>query len=65
MSLFNMANFQRLVISALLILTAVFLFMAQTTEAARGPKITNKVHIRPTLLFVKLDHQLTLILGVL
>ncbi|KAI4143780.1 MAG: hypothetical protein LQ340_006873 [Diploschistes diacapsis] len=44
MSLFTMANFQRVAISALLILTAVFLFMAQTTAAARGPKITNKVY---------------------
>ena len=40
---FTMANFQRLAISALLILTAAFLFMAQSAEAARGPKITNKV----------------------
>ena len=41
--LFTMANFQRFAISVLLILTAVFLFMAQTASAARGPKITNKV----------------------
>ena len=40
---FTMANFQRLVISALLILTAAFLFMANGVNAARGPKITNKV----------------------
>jgi hypothetical protein len=41
---FNMANLQRVIISVLLILTATFLFMAQTTEAVKGPKITHKVH---------------------
>lgn len=36
---------QRLVISVLLILTAIFVFFAQTGEAqVRGPKITNKVY---------------------
>lgn len=40
---FTMGNFQRLVISVLLILTATFLFFAQSTEANKGPKITNKV----------------------
>jgi hypothetical protein len=35
---------QRFVVSALLILTVVFLFMAQTAEASKGPKITNKVY---------------------
>jgi len=35
---------QRFVVSALLILTVVFLFMAQTTEAVKGPKITHKVY---------------------
>jgi len=39
-----MANIQRIVVSALLILTATFLFFAQTSEAAKGPKITNKVY---------------------
>jgi len=39
-----MATLQRIVISALLILTATFLFMSQTVSAARGPKITNKVY---------------------
>ena len=42
---FTMANFQRLVISALVILTATFLFFAQSGEAAKGPKITSKVFI--------------------
>lgn len=38
-------NMQRLIISVLLILTAVFVFFAQTGEAqVRGPKITNKVY---------------------
>lgn len=40
----NMPNLQRIVISALLILTATFLFLAQGTEATKGPKITNKVY---------------------
>ena len=39
----NMANLQRAVISLLLILTAAFLFLAQTSQAAKGPKITHKV----------------------
>jgi len=40
-----MATVQRLAISLLVILTAVFLFFAQTGEAqVRGPKITNKVY---------------------
>ncbi|KAL8650266.1 MAG: hypothetical protein Q9226_005217 [Calogaya cf. arnoldii] len=38
-----MANLQRTVISLLFVLTAGFLFLAQTTEAAKGPKITDKV----------------------
>ncbi len=37
-----MANLQRVVISLLFVLTAGFLFLAQTSEAAKGPKITNK-----------------------
>ena len=40
---FSMANLQRIVISFLLILTVTFLFFAQSSEAAKGPKITNKV----------------------
>ncbi|KAK5448035.1 Peptidyl-prolyl cis-trans isomerase B [Exophiala xenobiotica] len=39
-----MANIQRVVISLLVILTATFLFMGQTAEAAKGPKITHKVY---------------------
>ena len=39
-----MANAQRVVISLLLILTASFLFFAQASQAAKGPKITNKVY---------------------
>ena len=38
-----MANLQRIVISLLLMVTAGFLFLAQTSGAAKGPKITNKV----------------------
>ena len=38
-----MATINRIAISVLLILTAAFLFFAQTTEAAKGPKITKKV----------------------
>ncbi|KAB8336957.1 hypothetical protein FH972_021261 [Carpinus fangiana] len=38
-----MATFNRAVISLLLIFTAVFLFLAQTAEATKGPKITHKV----------------------
>lgn len=43
MSLFTMANLQRVVISLMVILTATFLFMGQTA-AAKGPKITHKVY---------------------
>lgn len=41
--LFAMATLQRVVISLLLIITAGFLFLAQTASAAKGPLITNKV----------------------
>ena len=40
---FTMANLQRVVISLLLMLTASFLFLAQSSEASKGPKITDKV----------------------
>jgi len=40
----DMANLQRIVVSLLVILTASFLFFGQTAEAAKGPKITNKVY---------------------
>ena len=39
-----MANAQRALISLLLLLTASFLFFAQASQAAKGPKITNKVY---------------------
>jgi len=42
--LFDMANLQRVVISLMVIMAAAFLFMGQTVEAAKGPKITNKVY---------------------
>jgi len=41
---FTMANLQRIVISILLLLTASFLFLGQTAQAAKGPKITHKVY---------------------
>jgi hypothetical protein len=40
----DMANIQRVVISLMVILTATFLFMGQTAQAAKGPKITHKVY---------------------
>ncbi|QSZ29807.1 hypothetical protein DSL72_004325 [Monilinia vaccinii-corymbosi] len=39
-----MFTLQRFVASAFLILTITFLFFAQTAEAVKGPKITNKVY---------------------
>ena len=39
-----MASIQNLIISVLVILTATFLFMGQSVEAAKGPKITHKVY---------------------
>ena len=42
-----MASFQRAVISLLLILSIAFLFFAQSAEATKGPKITNKVCTNP------------------
>lgn len=44
-----MASFQRAVISLLLILSITFVFFAQASEAAKGPKVTNKV-------FVDIEH---------
>lgn len=38
-----MAGFQRIVVSLLLIATFAFVFLAQTVEAQKGPKITKKV----------------------
>ena len=40
----KMASFQRIAISCLLILTVVFLFFTQSSEAQKGPKITHKVY---------------------
>ncbi|KAL9605082.1 MAG: hypothetical protein Q9219_000016 [cf. Caloplaca sp. 3 TL-2023] len=39
-----MANLQRIVVSLLLLLTAGFLFLGQTAQAAKGPRITDKVY---------------------
>lgn len=39
-----MAGLQRALVSILLILTVVFVFLAQSGEAAKGPKITHKVY---------------------
>lgn len=39
-----MASIQRSLISVLLILTVVFVFFAQASDAAKGPKITHKVY---------------------
>lgn len=39
-----MFSIQRIVVSVLLILTATFLFFAQTSSAAKGPKITHRVY---------------------
>lgn len=39
-----MPGIQRLLVSVLLILTVVFVFFTQSTEAQKGPKITNKVY---------------------
>ena len=39
----NMAGFQRVLVSVLVILTITFMFLAPSTEAAKGPKITHKV----------------------
>ena len=39
-----MFSFHRFVVSALLILTVVFVYLSQTAEAVKGPKITHKVY---------------------
>ncbi|KAG9542111.1 peptidyl-prolyl cis-trans isomerase B, partial [Aureobasidium melanogenum] len=43
-----MASFQRLIISLLVVLTFTFVFFAQSSEAAKGPKITHKVYFDVT-----------------
>lgn len=51
-----MASMQRYLISVLLIVTAVFLFFVQTSEAVKGPKITHKVSLTiATIQFYKFD----------
>jgi len=42
--IFEMANLPKLVVSLMVILAATILFMGQTVEAAKGPKITHKVY---------------------
>jgi len=39
-----MFTIQRFVVSALLILTFTFVFLSQSVEATKGPKITHKVY---------------------
>lgn len=40
----DMANLKNVIITVMVILTATFLFMGQSVEAAKGPKITHKVY---------------------
>jgi len=40
----DMASVQRILVPLCLILTAAFIFFGQTAQAAKGPKITNKVY---------------------
>ena len=45
MSIFNMANLQRILVSLMLMCTVTFMYFAKTVEAqAKGPKITHKVY---------------------
>lgn len=39
-----MSTVQRFIISVLVILTFTFVYFAQASEAAKGPKITHKVY---------------------
>lgn len=39
----RMAGFQKIIVSFLLLLSITFMFLAQGSEAAKGPKITHKV----------------------
>ena len=41
-----MISLQRLLVSALLILSVTFVFFAQSAEASKGPKITHKVRLK-------------------
>ena len=45
-----MISLQRLIVSALLILSVTFVFFAQSAEASKGPKITHKVSSELSLL---------------
>ena len=40
-----MASSQRFVVSLFLVFTVLFAFLAQSAQAARGPKITHKVRL--------------------
>jgi hypothetical protein len=40
----KMAGFQKIVVSFLVVLTITFMFLAQSGEALKGPKITHKVY---------------------
>jgi peptidyl-prolyl cis-trans isomerase B (cyclophilin B) len=40
-----MASSQRFAVSLLLVFTVLFAFLAQSAQAARGPKITHKVRL--------------------
>ena len=44
MPILTMANLQKLLVSLMLICTISFVYFAQATEAAKGPKITHKVY---------------------
>jgi hypothetical protein len=41
---FNMATFKKVINVAMLVAAVMFFFMAQSTSAAKGPKITHKVY---------------------
>jgi len=51
-----MAHLSRAVVSLLLMLTAGFLFLAHTSEATKGPKITNKVDRQRSQFYSKSDN---------
>lgn len=42
-----MANILKYLVSLVVVLTFSFVYFAQTSEAAKGPKITHKVHVTP------------------
>jgi hypothetical protein len=57
-----MASFYRIAVSALLILAMTIAFFAQSSEAVKGPKITNKVsnyYIDPTIVRVPDSNRAT------